>query len=536
MALAQMIPLSGNHPRAAEKLASPAPAGRTMSIDVIFALRIQAALKQLLPELQDPAAPRYHQWLTPAEFDTRFGHTQAEVQAVKKWLESQGFTVTKTNAREIVARGTVAHAESAFATKIASSSDGRFYGNISDPMIPPQFASVIGSVEGLDNLSRSRPITMRPPSILPGASPMSTLFVRGRAAEPVSLPISLEPALIPAYAATGQPVGVGPQDLYTIYNETPLVTAGTNGGGGNCIAMPEVSDFNDTSVSGFDQTFGLATANITRVLVDGSNPGKNSAETEALLDIEWSHTVAPGALIRVYIGNSAASTDPLLDAIKQAVRRNTCGSISISFGYCEAAASFFASTLDSFLAQAASQGQSVFVATGDDGAAGDVLNPATNACAAGTTANVSEMAADPNVTAAGGTQFTPNYDASNNDIGNVPESVWDDSSGAGGGGASALFTKPTYQNSVTPADGRRDLPDVSSGASPSTPGFSRRRPLQTRYRCHRLLCRRHECGGTDMGWSVEGGRAEHEGRERPARQYEPTNLRHGTVLERCGPA
>ena len=176
---------------------------------------------------------------------------------------------------------------------------------------------------------------------------------------------------------------VWPRDLYTFYDETPLLTAGTNGGGGNCIALPEVSDFNDTSVSGFDQTFGLATANITRVLVDGSNPGKNSAETEALLDIEWSHTVAPGAPIRVYIGNSAASTDPLLDAIKQAVRRNTCGSISISFGYCGAAASFFTSTLDSLFAQAASQGHSVFVATGDDGAAGGVLNPATNACAAG---------------------------------------------------------------------------------------------------------------------------------------------------------
>src|SRR5713101_5058163 len=97
MALAQMTPLSGN----------------------------QAALNQLLAELQDPASSRYHQWLTPAEFDARFGRTQAEVQAVREWLQSQGFTVTKTDAREIVASGTVTHAESAFATKIASSGDGR---------------------------------------------------------------------------------------------------------------------------------------------------------------------------------------------------------------------------------------------------------------------------------------------------------------------------------------------------------------------------------------------------------------------------
>src|SRR6266849_6697138 len=143
MALAQMTRLSGNHPLEARKLASHAPAGQTNTINAIFGLRNQPALKQMLGELQDPASPRYRQWLTPAEFDARFGRTPAEVQAVRKWLESQGFTVTKTSAREIVASGTVAHAESAVATKIASSGDGRFYGNISDPLIPPQFASVI---------------------------------------------------------------------------------------------------------------------------------------------------------------------------------------------------------------------------------------------------------------------------------------------------------------------------------------------------------------------------------------------------------
>src|SRR5260370_40195230 len=72
MALAQMTPLSGNHPHEAGKLASHAPAGQTMTINVVFALRTQAALNQLLAELQDPASSRYHQWLTPAEFDARF--------------------------------------------------------------------------------------------------------------------------------------------------------------------------------------------------------------------------------------------------------------------------------------------------------------------------------------------------------------------------------------------------------------------------------------------------------------------------------
>src|SRR5277367_213160 len=81
------------------------------------------------------------------------------------------------------------------------------------------------------------------------------------------------------------------------------------------------------------------------------------------------------------------------------------------------------------------------------------------------------MAADPNVTAVGGTQFVPNYDAGGNDVGNVAETAWNNGSGATGGGRSALFGKPSYQNSVTPNDGWRDIPDVAAAASNVTPGF-----------------------------------------------------------------
>jgi subtilase family serine protease len=53
----------------------------------------------------------------------------------------------------------------------------------------------------------------------------------------------------------------------------------------------------------------------------------------------------------------------------------------------------------------------------------------------------------------------------------VPESTWDESIGAGGGGASALFTKPAFQSGpVVPADGKRDVPDVAMIASPDKPG------------------------------------------------------------------
>src|SRR5579871_4733032 len=131
------------------------------------------------------------------------------------------------------------------------------------------------------------------------------------------------------------------------------------------------------------------------------------------------------------------------------------------FDLCGGAPSFYSKTLDGFFKQAVAQGMSVFVSSGDSGV--DTCNKGA--------ANVSEMAADPNVTGVGGTMFTPNYDVAGNDVGFVAENVWQVGTthppgGASGGGASAIFSKPSFQNGLTPADGRRDVPDVAMIAGP----------------------------------------------------------------------
>ena len=275
-----------------------------------------------------------------------------------------------------------------------------------------------------------------------------------------------------------------PSDFYSFYNELPLLNAGINGaslaqpGGGNkpkfeCgMAFAEDSDFLDTAPRLFNTTYSVPnwpinSIGLSRVVV-GSNPGRNGDETEALLDIEWGHTVAPGAIIFVYISGD------LYDSISRAISTGRCGVVSISFSFCGASPSFY-QTLDLLFARAAAYGQSVFVSSGDVGAAGEV--PSGSHCGPGKSRGVNEMAASPNVTAVGGTQFTPTYDASGNVGGIVPESAWDDSSppgppGATGGGQSGIFDKPDYQKGVTPNDQKRDVPDIAFGASwNSAPGF-----------------------------------------------------------------
>jgi len=69
---------------------------------------------------------------------------------------------------------------------------------------------------------------------------------------------------------------------------------------------------------------------------------------------------------------------------------------------------------------------------------------------------------DPLVTSVGGTQLT--LDDAGNRL--SPDVVWNDGFGAGGGGVSAVFRRPEFQDDVRDAVGRRrGTPDISLSAS-----------------------------------------------------------------------
>ena len=456
---AQTVTLAHGHSDAATALTGRMDAYQPLTINIDFALRNPTKLQALLTAQQKSSSPKFHKWLTPAQFDSRFGRTKSEVNAFSQWLTAQGFQVTAASSRSITAVAPAATVETAFHTTIAASPDASVFGNLTDPEFPDRFTGLIGAIAGLDNTRRSTPLYHKTtaPSF-PLAAPAPAL------AAAIALDGMTGGGWSPDYAGTSG-TAFGPTDFYNFYDETPLLNLGTNGSGSDCIAFIEDSDYLASAVTLFDTTFGLSVPTITKVLPDTSSPGINGDEVEVLLDIEWGHAVAPGAPIRVYIGNGA---NALPDAIKRAVTDNACSSISVSYAFCGSSSSFFTGTLDPMFAQAATQGQSVFISTGDQGSAGIILKG--NACAVGTTQNVSEMSADPNVTAVGGTQFVPTF-ASGIDTGSVAESVWNDPAGATGGGKSGVFSKPSFQTASTPADAKRDVPDVAYGASPYYPGY-----------------------------------------------------------------
>lgn len=461
------VMLHGNHPAAIAQLKATQAISpsRPLTMELTLALHNQVELKQLLADIQNPSSPEYHHWLTPDQFAQRFGPTAAQIDAATGWLKQQGFTVLNTNRQErfIKFSGTAAQAEKAFGVKLISNADGSRFGNTNDPVIPSSLSGVVSAVRGLDNLHAYRHVgpsnlgqTLQP-------SPSATSY-SGNADS--SIQLAFPDASVPDYMG----IGFGPADLATFYDSSTLLQNGTNGGNGDCIALIEDSNYLPSAVSLFDSTFSLPAANVTNHFPT-TNPGINSDEIETLLDIEWAHASAPGAPISVYIGNN-----DIVAPLQEAVNDNTCGAISISFSLCGFSSTFYKSQLDPIFAQAAAQGQSVFVATGDVGAAGITFNARLGGCVLSTTRGVSELAADPNVVAVGGTAVvSPNYSGSGNITGYQTEYAWDDgiNGGASGGGASPIFPKPAFQfGTGVPADGRRDIPDVALAAGAlQDPGF-----------------------------------------------------------------
>jgi subtilase family serine protease len=415
------------------------PTTTTLTMSAVIAPQNQNELDQLIAAQQNPNSSDYHHWLVPGEFTDRFGPSPDQLVQVSNWLASQGFTVTSASAADRVVRftGSASQAETAFNVRLAAASNGTHFGNLDAPAIPANLVSLIQSIHGLDNLHA---LAVRP---------------------------------YPEVLVSKNKHAFGPQDLYSFYDENTLLDDDVNGTGADCVALIEFSDYDNASIEAFDSFFNLPAPDITTITVDGSGSFDNSAEPETLFDIEYAHAAAPEAPISVYVaGAEASTTGALLDPLQQAVTDDACGSISLSISICPGEDSSLAQSADSIYQQAATQGQTVFSASGDDGAAAIVFN-ATKGCVASNKRGVIETAASPNITSVGGTEVKPKYDKTTGIViaGSAAETVWKESVGASGGGASQVFGKPAYQNALTPNDNARDIPDVSLLAAAKTPGY-----------------------------------------------------------------
>jgi subtilase family serine protease len=462
-----MVPLRSSQvkPRSVELDAGRMPSdAKVNGVSIVFnrSAEQQAALEKLLAAQQDLASPQYHKWLIPEEFGARFGMAQTDIDKVQTWLEQQGLAVERVARSRNVIRftGTVGQLEQAFQTEMHYYKTGAetHFAPSTALSLPAAIAPTVQAVANLSNF-RPRPMHVKPRGAFTSSQSGNNFFAPG--------------------------------DIAVTYDVTPLYSGGIDGTG-QSITVVGQSAIDPKDIQNFQTAAGLPKKDPVLVLVPGSGSSTVVAgdEGEADLDLEWSGAIAKGATINfVYTGSNTNFN--AFDSIHYAILEDIGNIISISYGACETAIQKNNFSLETVFQQAAAQGQTILASSGDQGStacSGDTngLTQAEQDAIA-----VNYPASSPYVTAVGGTEISSTdaksssywSGASGADVLTsakqyIPEVAWNDNSAqsglsSSGGGASALFPKPSWQKGVAgiPNDGKRDLPDVSLYSSPNLPGY-----------------------------------------------------------------
>jgi subtilase family serine protease len=380
----------------------------------------ETALKALIDDLHNPGSANYHHWLTAAEFGERFGLAQQDIDTITSWLTSRGFQVNFVYPSRVMIdfSGTAGQVMAAFHTEIHHLEvNGKSHiGNVSEPHIPSALAPAIAGVVSLHDF---RPHPMMKPR-------HQYTFPSGLGSDYY---------------------GVVPGDLAIIYNFNPAFTAGITGQGQTIVLIEDTDLYSAADWSTFRSTFGLSgySGSLSQTHPappSGPNncgaPGVNADDGEAILDAEYASAAAPSAAIQMAACADTQTTFGGLIAMQNLVSSSTPPAIiSVSYGECEtvngaAANAAFNSTYQ----QAVAEGTSVYVASGDSGAAACDQNQ--TAASFGIT--VSALASTPYNVAVGGTDFSDTYSGTNATYWNTgntanyasarsytPETPWNDS-------------------------------------------------------------------------------------------------------------
>ncbi|MDP4171413.1 MAG: protease pro-enzyme activation domain-containing protein [Bacillota bacterium] len=438
------VKLDGATPIAAKhgKLIDHTNRSKKGEVTIALKLRNSDQLDSFIASLNDPSSPNYKHYLSTEEFKKQFGPTDETVANVKSFLTSKGFDVRNVSSNNafITVSGTTGLMEDAFGVTINDykNSDGQtYFSNDQAPEIPAEFAGIITDVEGLNNESHYKHPEIRQPSPY----------------------VTNKPAAVAPRVGSGPSGGYTPAELKGSYDVSPLASAGYTGTG-QTVAVMELDGYNTSNISSYSNYYGLGSPAPTNVYIDGYNGAAGQGEVEVELDIEVINAIAPKAQVMVYEGPNTGQG--LVDTYQKIASDNKAKSISVSWGISELQeSSATMNSLHTIFQQYAAQGQSVFAASGDNGAydAGD------------STLAVDSPANDPYVTGVGGTHLN----VSGSSYGS--ESIWANSSNktGGGGGLSTAYAMPSFQSGPgvqnSYSNGKRQVPDVSADADPST-GYS----------------------------------------------------------------
>lgn len=451
-------PLSSNA-QVKHTITTDAAPSEAVSFDIFLPNQHTAELESLLTELHTPGSTKYHQWLTPAQFQSQFGVKPAQVKKIESELAAFGLQAEQTSPHKVHVTGTAAAVQAAFATplKHALKANGR------TAMVAAAELSLPKSVSDAGGVVLS----------FVGAQHMN---------------LHTHAAAIPQNRYSQE----GPywfDDLKQAYSwPSYQVVHGT----GTTIGILISGSY---SQSDMDLYFGhekLASPKISVENVLGGSPydPSNDGTFEAELDIQQSGGMAPGAKIVVY-SIPDLSDESFVAGLVQIVEDDRADVVNMSFGgpelgytaaYSGVDETGIPKAIDSFFAEGNALGITFVASSGDYGA---VNVPPVNCFTATSTttscgveqASAEFPASSPHVTGVGGTNLgTVSHPKNPNNLDSayLYEEAFGDPLGAdpygttatgaywgSGGGDSILFKKPDYQKLIPTGSKVRAVPDIA---------------------------------------------------------------------------
>jgi subtilase family serine protease len=443
-----------------------AAADQAVQFNIYLPLRDRDGAEALLTQLQTPGSASYHQWLTPAQFDQRFGPQASTVDAITRELSAHGFAVTEVHTHSLRVSGTAGAVKSAFGAALAKA----------------QFAS------GKEVLVAATPLNLTPQLAAAGAI-VADFSGKIRMQKPTNHTNVTQPEN--RYSNAG---GYWFDDLKQAYSY-PSYKVLT--GQGVTIGILMQGGFQQSDMNLYFGHELLSSPNISEVDIDGGTPFDPNGSFETHLDIQQSGGMAPNANIILY--NLASLEDAtILDGLTTIIEDNVADVVNMSFSGPEAqylpaynGGTDFTGILgiyDDFFMEGNSLGIT-FVSSSGDWGAKDIPAPA---CFDATPPNpcgpmlvgVGSPASSPHVTGVGGTNLITTYNAlnpadlnsayvgENADFDALDQDIFYGTTATGavwgsGGGISLYYKKPSYQNFVSgmnlprSAERWRTTPDVS---------------------------------------------------------------------------
>ncbi len=369
------------------------------------------------------------QRISQGQFAAQFGPTASEVQSVVSYLQAQGFTNVHADTQLVSADGTAAQAAKAFNTSLHAFSLGgaKLYVNTTPALVPSSLGGVVSAVLGLSNAAK---MSVTPVNCLKGAvAPTGQCVPRFEAATVQNY-----------YDAGGTPTG-----------STTTVAVMAEG---------------DVSQTVSDLAFAEDKQGLPHVPVTVVKVGYPSSDTAGVA--EWdldtqSSTGMAQTVQQLYIyATTSLSDSDIANEYSKWVSQNVAQLGNSSFGECEYQAWLDGAMKvdDNLFMQAAAQGQTMFVSTGDTGAS-CALAP-TNGVPMSGPPMVEYPAASPYAVGVGGTSAVANAA----DGSYAGEAAWN----AGGGGLSQFENATEWQkrSQIVPSGpavtNLRGLPDIAMAA------------------------------------------------------------------------